>query len=155
DLVSAFAFPLPFTVICELLGVAEADRPVLGNGLNTLLSPTTTSEAYARAKEASDVVVTMLGALVAAKRSAPADDLVSALIGAQDGDDRLTEKELRSTISQLIVAGHDPTASLIGNGTVALLRHPVQATALRDAPSRIPAAIEELLRYDAPVPHST
>ena len=155
DLVSAFAFPLPFTVICELLGVAEADRSALGSGLNTLLLPTTTPDEYARAKVASDIVVTMLATLVGTKRTAPGDDLVSALIGARDGDERLTEKELLSTIFQLIVAGHDTTASLIGNGTVALLRHPVQAAALRDDPGRVPAAIEELLRYDAPVPHST
>src|SRR5262245_20541409 len=155
DLVSAFAFPLPFTVICELLGVAEADRSALGTGLNTLLSPTTTPEAYARAKEASDVVVAMLATLVKTKRTSPDDDLVTALISARDGDERLTEQELRSTIFQLIVAGHDTTASLIGNGTVALLRHPAQAAALRDDPSRVPVAIEELLRYDAPVPHST
>src|SRR5262249_23673340 len=152
DLVSAFAFPLPFTVICELLGVAEADRSALGSGLNTLLTPTATPEAFARAKEASDVVVTMLATLVATKRTTPGDDLVTALIEARDGDERLTEQELLSTLFQLIVAGHDTTASLLGNGTVALLRHPEQAAALRDDPSRIPAAIEELLRYDAPVP---
>lgn len=155
DLVSAFAFPLPFTVICELLGVPEDDRAQLGAGLITLLSPTPNPEAYARAKQASDTVVGMLTALVAAKRAAPGDDLVSALISARDGDERLTEQELLSTIFQLMVAGHDTTASLIGNGTVALLHHPEQLALLRNDPSRIPAAIEELLRYDAPVPHST
>jgi cytochrome P450 len=97
----------------------------------------------------------MLGALVAAKRTRPGDDLVSGLISARDGDERLTEQELRSTIFQLIVAGHDTTASLIGNGTVALLRHPDQLAALRAEPSRVAVAVEELLRYDAPVPHST
>jgi cytochrome P450 len=104
---------------------------------------------------ASDKVVDMLDALVEAKQQHPADDLVSALISARDGDARLDQRELLSTIFQLIVAGHDTTTSLIGNSVVALLRHPDQLAALRAHPERIPAAVEELLRFDAPVPHST
>jgi len=155
DLVATFAFPLPFTVICELLGVPEPERAPLGTALKTLLAPTPTDEAYARAKTASDDVVRMLGALVEGKQRAPGDDLVSALIAARDGDARLDQRELLSTIFQLIVAGHDTTTSLIGNGTVALLQHPDQLAALRADPSRLAAAVEELLRYDAPVPHAT
>jgi len=155
DLVAAFAFPLPFTVICELLGVPEPDRQPLGDALKTLLGPTGTDAEYARAKVASDAVVAMLNALVETKQRQPADDLVSALISARDGDARLDQRELLSTIFQLIVAGHDTTTSLIGNSVVALLRHPDQLAALRAHPERMPAAIEELLRYDAPVPHST
>jgi len=155
DLVSSFAFPLPFTVICELLGVPEADRQTLGQELLALLGPTGTPDEYARAKKGSDQVVAMLGALVEAKQRAPGDDLVSALILARDGDERLDQRELLSTIFQLIVAGHDTTTSLIGNSVVALLRHPEAADALRARPERIPAAVEEFLRYDAPVPHST
>ena len=97
----------------------------------------------------------MLTALVETKHDCPGDDLVSALIGARDGDQRLTQQELLSTIFQLIVAGHDTTASLIENSVVALLRHPDQLAILRAQPDKISAAIEELLRYDAPVPHST
>jgi cytochrome P450 len=155
DLVPAFAFPLPFTVICELLGVPEADREPFGRALAALLMPTSTPEEYAKAKEGSDAVVAMIEGLVTQKQAAPADDLVSGLISARDGDERLTTQELLSTILQLIVAGHDTTASLIGNGLVALLRHPDQLAALRAEPDRIPGAVEELLRYDAPVPHST
>ena len=77
------------------------------------------------------------------------------MIAARDGDERLDQGELLSTMLQLIIAGHDTTASLIGNSVVALLRHPDQLAALRADPDRIPAAIEEFLRYDAPVPHST
>jgi cytochrome P450 len=77
------------------------------------------------------------------------------LISARDGDERLNQQELLSTIFQLIVAGHDTTTSLIGNSVVALLRHPDQLAALQSHPDRIPAAVEEVLRYDAPVPHST
>jgi cytochrome P450 len=155
DLVSAFAFPLPFTVICELLGVPEPDRPGLGRGFTQLLVPTSTADEFARAKRASDAVVAMLEALVEAKQKAPGNDLVSGLISARDGDERLTTQELLSTIFQLMVAGHDTTASLIGNGVVALLRHPPQLDELRADPALLAAAIEELLRYDAPVPHST
>jgi cytochrome P450 len=155
DLVASFAFPLPFTVICELLGVPHDDRAALGRGLGAMLVPTPTSADFERAKVASDTVVGMLRALVEAKKSAPADDLVSALINARDGDERLDQQELLSTIFQLIVAGHDTTTSLIGNSVVALLRHPDQLAQLRSEPSRIPAAVEELLRYDGPVPHST
>ena len=155
DLVAAFAFPLPFTVICELLGVPEPDRASLGRGLSALLVPTTTDAEYARAKEASDAVVAMLEALVETKQHSPGDDLVSGLLSARDGDQRLDNQELLSTIFQLIVAGHDTTASLIGNSLVALFRNPAQLDQLRADPSSIPVAVEECLRYDAPVPHAT
>jgi cytochrome P450 len=155
DLVGAFAFPLPFTVICELLGVPEPDRADLGRGLTALLVPTSTPAEYARAKEASDAVVAMLEALVDAKQADPGSDLVSGLISARDGDERLSTQELLSTIFQLIVAGHDTTASLIGNSVVALLEHPEQLDELRADPAKLAVAVEELLRYDAPVPHST
>jgi cytochrome P450 len=155
DLVAAFAFPLPFTVICELLGVPDRDRAPLGEGFTKLLVPTSTPAEYASAKEASDAVVAMLKALVEAKQVDPGNDLVSALISARDGEERLDSQELLSTIFQLVVAGHDTTASLIGNSVVALLRNPAQLEQLRADPARIPKAIEEFLRYDAPVPHST
>jgi cytochrome P450 len=155
DLVSTFAFPLPFTVICELLGVPETERARLGPEFTKLLVPTSTPAEYAEAKKASDVVVSMLRDLVAAKEIDPGDDLVSGLIGARDGDERLTNQELLSTIFQLMVAGHDTTASLIGNSVVALFRNPAQLSPLQRDPSKIPSAIEEFLRYDAPVPHST
>jgi cytochrome P450 len=155
DLVAAFAFPLPFTVICELLGVPPDDRATLGREFKVLLAPASTPGAYERAKAASDAVVGALRALVDAKQRVPGDDLVSALISARDGDERLDQRELLSTIFQLVVAGHDTTTTLIGNSVVALLRHPEQLSVLRSDPDRIPAAVEELLRYDAPVPHST
>jgi cytochrome P450 len=155
DLVSAFAFPLPFTVICELLGVPERERARLGREFTKLLVPTTTAEEYAQAKEASDNVVAILRELVEGKERAPGDDLVSALISARDGDERLDSQELMSTIFQLMVAGHDTTASLIGNSLVALFRNPAQMAKLREESRRLPAALEEFLRFDAPVPHST
>lgn len=155
DLIASFAFPLPFSVICDLLGVAPGDRDELGAQLGTLLSPTPTDAAFERAARASDRVVAMLDGLVEEKTQRPGDDLVSALIDARDGAHRLDERELRSTIFQLIVAGHDTTTTLIGNSVVALLRHPDQLAALRAGPETLPDIVEELLRYDAPVPHST
>jgi cytochrome P450 len=155
DLVTSFAFPLPFTVICELLGVPQPDRVALGQGFTKMLVPTSNPDEYAAAKEASDSVVAMLRALVEAKRIDPGDDLVSDLISARDGEDRLDSQELLSTIFQLMVAGHDTTASLIGNSLIALFRNPAQLAELRADPTKISKAVEEFLRFDAPVPHST
>ena len=87
------------------------------------------------------------------KRQSPADDLVSVLVAAED--DALTTQELLSSLFQLVVAGHDTTASLIGNGVVALLDHPGQLQALLADPGQLPAAIDELIRFTAPVPHAT
>jgi len=142
-------------VICELLGVPQGDRAPFGQEFTKLLVPTSTAAEYEAAKQASDTVVAMLRSLVAAKQQAPDDDLVSALISARDGEERLNDQELLSTIFQLIVAGHDTTASLIGNSLVALFAHPDQLSDLRKDPTKLAAAVEELLRYDAPVPHST
>jgi hypothetical protein len=104
DLVSAFAFPLPFHVVCELLEVPRADREPLGQVVTRLRVPTTTPQEYAAAKEASDAVVGMLEALVGHKENGPGDDLVSDLINARNGEERLNRQELLSTIFQLIVA---------------------------------------------------
>jgi cytochrome P450 len=155
DLVASFAFPLPFTVICELLGVPQPARASFGRDLVEMLVPTRTDEEYAHAKAASDRVVAYLQRLVDDKRRRPDEALVSGLISARDGDERLTEQELMSTIFQLFVAGHDTTSSLIGNGVVALLTHPAQLARLRAEPGLMANAVEELIRYDAPVPHST
>jgi cytochrome P450 len=155
DLVADFAFPFPFTVICELLGVPEAERAALGRGLVAMLVPTPTPADYTRAREASDAVVAQLHRLVETKREMPGDDLVSALLAGGEGKERLDHQELLSTIFQLIVAGHDTTTSFIGNAVVALHSQPSQLALLREEPDLIPAAVEELLRFDAPVPHST
>jgi cytochrome P450 len=155
DLVENFAFPLPFEVICELLGVPEDERESLGRGLRAMLVPTTSPREFALAKAASDGVVALLERVVELKRQAPGDDLVSGLIDARDGEERLNQVELMSTIFQLIVAGHDTSTSLIGNSVVALLQHPHQLAQLRDDPTRIDRVLEESMRFDAPVPHST
>lgn len=153
DLVAGFAQPLPFQVIGDLLGIPRADRTSLHGNFQVLLSAWT-GDPPPEVVDASDAIVAYLGELVDAKRRHPADDLVSVLVTAGD-DDRLTRQELLSSLFQLIVAGHDTTTSLIGNGVVALLDHPSQLQLLLDDPGRLPATLEELMRFSAPVPHAT
>jgi cytochrome P450 len=154
DLVGRYAFPLPSAVIGELLGVPEVDRPALHRWFRELLCPWV-GDPPAEAVAASASIVDYLEGLIEAKRRSSGDDLVSVLVSASDGEDRLTHQELVSSLFQLIVAGHDTTTSLIGNGVVALLDYPDQLAALVADPSLFPAAIEELLRFTAPVPHAT
>jgi cytochrome P450 len=153
DLVEGFAQPLPFRVIGELLGIPESDRPALHASFQVLLARWD-GDPPRSAVEASEQIVGYLGELVEAKRTAPADDLVSVLVTATDGDG-LTRQEVLSSLFQLVVAGHDTTTSLIGNSIVALLDHPDQLRRLRADLGRLPAAIDELMRFSAPVPHAT
>jgi cytochrome P450 len=152
DLVEGYAYPLPFGVIGELLGIPPADRPDLHDWFGVLLTGWT-GDPPAEAIEASGNIVAYLRELVSSKRRSPGDDLVSVLVAASD--DALTIQELLSSLFQLVVAGHDTTASLIGNGVVALLDHPDQLQALLADPGQLPAAIDELIRFTAPVPHAT
>ena len=153
DLVQGFAYPLPWAVIGELLGIPAADQPRVHAWFQVLLTGWA-GDPPADAVEASDGIVAYLRELVDAKRRRPADDLVSVLVAATEGD-ALTTQEVLSSLFQLVVAGHDTTASLIGNGVVALLDHPGQLQALLADPGRLPAAIDELIRFTAPVPHAT
>ena len=152
DLVEGYAYPLPFRVIGELLGIPPADRPDLHAWFGVLLTGWT-GDPPPQAVQASDNIVAYLRELVDPKWRSPGDDLVSVLVAA--GDDALTTQEVLSSLFQLVVAGHDTTASLIGNGVVALLDHPAQLQALLADPGQLPAAIDELIRFTAPVPHAT
>ena len=152
DLIEGYAYPLPFGVIGELLGIPAADRPRLHAWFGVLLTGWAGDPPPA-AIEASDGIVAYLRELVDHKRRSPADDLVSVLVATED--DALTTQELLSSLFQLVVAGHDTTASLIGNGVVALLDHPGQLEALQADLGQLPAAIDELIRFTAPVPHAT
>jgi cytochrome P450 len=154
DLVEGYAYPLPFRVICELLGLPEEERVGLRESFRTLFQPWSGSPPP-EAVAASDMIVASLERLVASHRAHHRDDLVGVLVTASDDDDRLTEQELLSSLFQLIVAGHETTTSLIGNGVVDLLEHPDQLRLLREEPDRMPAAIEELIRYSAPALHAT
>ena len=152
DLLESFAFPLPITVICELLGVPDADRANFRTWTQAILS------TGAAAAESGTAAVEMAGyftALVADKRAHPADDLLSALIVARDAGDGLSQRELLGMIFLLLVAGHETTVNLIGTGTLALLQSPGELARLRADSALLPGAVEELLRYTSPVNHAT
>ncbi len=152
DLVEGYAYPLPFGVIGELLGIPAADRADLHAWFQVLLTGWA-GDPPAEAVDASGKIVAYLRELVAAKQSSPGDDLVSVLVAASG--DALTTQELLSSLFQLIVAGQDTTASVIGNAVVALLDHPDQLHALLADFGQLPAAVDELIRFTAPVPHAT
>ncbi|HEY1575149.1 MAG TPA: cytochrome P450 [Pseudonocardiaceae bacterium] len=151
DLLDAFAFPLPITVICELLGMPEDDRDEFRAWSNTLISGGHRETVLAAQRS----MAAALAALVAVKRADPGDDLLSDLVRARDADDRLSENELTSMAFLLLVAGHETTVNLIGNGVLALLDNPDQQAALRADRSLLPAAIEEMLRYQGPLRNAT
>jgi cytochrome P450 len=148
DLIASFAFPLPMTVICELLGVPELDRDAFRGWSNEMVARTS-PEAEAHAYEQMPAY---LVELIAAKREKPGEDLLSAMIHAvDDGGDRLSPSELIGMSVLLLIAGHETTVNLIGNGMRALFAHPDQLAALRADFGLLPGAIEEMLRYDGPV----
>ncbi|MCX4822325.1 cytochrome P450 [Streptomyces sp. NBC_01142] len=151
DLVASYAAPLPIAVICELLGVPPQDRPDFRAWTDALVAPDPAQPG--RAKEAIGSMLAFFARLLAHKRAEPGDDLLSALISVRDGgdDERLSEDELMSLAFLILFAGYENTVQLIGNATLALLRHPGQLAALRAEPGRIGAAVEELARYDGPV----
>jgi len=154
DLVTGFAGPLPFAVVGELLGIDRPDQIRLAGWFATLLEPYSGAEPPAHAVAASDAIVGYLEDLVDGRWDAPTEDLVGDLVRACR-DDLLTRQELLSSLFQLIVAGHDTTTSLIGNGVAVLLQHPDQRDALVREPGLVPGFIEEVLRFDAPVHHAT
>jgi cytochrome P450 len=152
DLITEFAFPLPMTVICELLGIPDGDREEFKTWSQVILSSTATFDEY---RAAGGAMYAYFTRLLADKRAAPADDLLSALITARDSGDSLDEPELLAMIFLLLVAGHETTVNLIATGTLALLRHPSEFSRLRSDPSLLPGAVEELLRYANPLNHAT
>lgn len=151
DLIDAFAFPLPITVIGELLGVPANEQGDFRTWSSTLVTAGTPESVGA----ASAAMSGYLRALIAAKRAAPADDLLSALVQTQDDGDELTEVELVGMAFLLLVAGHETTVNLIANSTLSLLHDPAQAAALRADPGLLPGAVEEFLRFESPVNHAT
>ncbi|GIG56620.1 cytochrome P450 hydroxylase [Longispora fulva] len=147
DLLDVFARPLPAIVICELLGVPVTDRAVFLGWIRDLFDH---AGPRASVRAAGRALAAYLGDLVAAKRASPDQGLISALLAARDERHRLTDAELLSTVTLLLVAGLETTVHLIGAATVALLRHPDQVATLRTEPDLWPRAVEELLRYDGP-----
>ena len=151
ELVDDFAFPLPITVIAELLGIPVEDQARFREWSNSFVLPPMTPELVEQLGRHTDEFVAYLDELFASRRTTPTDDLVSALVRAEDEGDHLSENELYSMVVLLIVAGHETTVSLIANAVLALLSNPEQLAALRADRALMPSAVEELLRYDSPV----
>ncbi|MEV4560865.1 cytochrome P450 [Kitasatospora sp. NPDC049285] len=152
DLMEGLAVPLPVTVICQLLGVPAADRARVHRWSSDLLA----TGDHERIDAASHALADYMSALAAAKREEPDEALLSALVAVRDEDgDQLSELELVSLAVLLLVAGHETTTAAIGNSVLALLQHPEQLALLHADPGRIPAAVDELLRYDSPVSIAT
>ncbi|RSN29896.1 cytochrome P450 [Amycolatopsis sp. WAC 04169] len=149
DLVEMFAFPLPTAVMCEILGVPYEGRERFRQWSRVIVTPMAygpAEVAQARRDGADD-----MAALVAVKRETPGEDLLSVLVHARDEDgDRLTEAELIDLATQLLLAGHETTVSLIATGIVLLTAHPDQLAALRSDPSLTEGAVEEIMRFDGP-----
>jgi cytochrome P450 len=158
DVISDIAFPLPFTVISEMLGMPEGqDRLRLRSWSGAMvktLDPIVNDQEFAEALAAGVEMNQYLLDVIEWKRGNPRDDLLSALIAAEDAGDRLTVEELIDQITLLFIAGHETTVNLIGNGTLALLRNRAQMELLAGNPSLDANAIDELLRYDPPVQDS-
>ena len=157
DVIEDLAYPLPVRVICEMLGVPTSDQEVfrqwsadIARSLDAALYPAD-SGVGTRGQEASDALKEYFRSLIAVRRKHPRPDLLSGLIAAEEQGDKLSEAELLSTCALLLIAGHETTVNLIGNGLLALLQHPAELRALAEDPARIQTGVEELLRYDGPV----
>jgi len=157
DLIEEFAYPLPVVVICEMLGVPLADHERfkgwgldVARGLDSIMLPPD-SEVAVRSIESRRALSAYFRELIAERRAHPRDDMLTGLIAAEEAGDKLSTDELMATCILLLLAGHETTVNLIGNGTLALLRHPEQRERLRNDPGMIGSAVEELLRYDGPV----
>jgi cytochrome P450 len=147
DLVHDYAYPLPITVISDMLGVPVHMREQIRRWSEGLVDNAPSEERRTRVQAFSNYIIE----LVAEKRKHPGDDLTSQLLQLEDEGDHLSEIELLSMIGLLIFAGHETTSNLIGIGTLTLLYHPDQLQRLKDDPSLIPSSIEELLRFNGPV----
>jgi cytochrome P450 len=157
DVIADLAYPLPVTVICEMLGVPAGDRDVMRRwsaditkSLDALGLPSD-REIVRRGRAARHALGEYFRALLPERRRQPRADLLSLLIAAEEQGDKLTEDELLATCVLIFVAGHETTVNLIGNGLLALLQNPDELDKLRQNHALLPAAVEELLRYDSPV----
>ncbi|MDD9992069.1 MAG: cytochrome P450 [Rhodospirillales bacterium] len=154
DLMQAVAQPLPVIVIAEMLGVPPEDRAqfkVWSDQRARTLEPSIDARERALADDANRALNDYFRPIIEERRAAPKDDIVSALAQAEEEGDRLTELEMLNMLRLLLIAGNETTTNLIGNGVLALLRHPDQLQRLRDDPTLIPSAVDELLRFDSPV----
>ena len=153
DVIADFAYPLPVAIFNDMLGLPDEDAPRVRAWIQAvarMLDPVLDDDEYARCQALMDEMYEYLDGQVEAKRRSPADDVLTALVQAEEDGDRLSRNELVAQVVTLYVAGHEPTMSLIGNGLLALLRQPDQLALLRARPELLPNAVNELLRYDGP-----
>jgi cytochrome P450 PksS len=155
DLIRDYALPIPATIIAEMLGVPAADRHRFHRWSSAIVSGTSSARGKLWAIPNAWLFLRYIRELVRARRAAPRDDLLGALLTAEEAGDTLSEDELVAMVFLLLVAGHETTANLIGNGSLALMEHPDQLRRLRDDPDLIRPAVEELSRYDSPVETAT
>jgi cytochrome P450 len=154
DVIADLAAPLPAFVIAELLGVPRRDYPQFkawSNDLLALAGGLNRDDALGRFRRGLDALLGYLRKIISARRKEPRDDLISAMIAAQEAQDALSDGELLATSNLLLLAGHETTTNLIGNGLLALLRNPAELARLRAEPGLLRSGIEEMLRYDSPV----
>ena len=154
DLMQAVARPLPVIVIAEMLGVPPEDRDVFriwSAQRARMLEPTIGPDEREAGEVASRAFDAYFRPIIEVRRAEPRDDIVSALARVEDDGGHLTERETLNMLRLLLIAGNETAVNLIGNGMLALLRHPEQLQRLRNDPSLIPAAVEELLRFDSPI----
>ncbi len=154
DLMEGFAFPLPVTVIAEMLGVPPDDMDRFegwSNDISLSIEPVLTDEQVQRIQTATEELFEYFEGIMDQRRAVPQDDMITALMNAEQEGDKLTHEELLETLMLLLVAGNETTRNLIGNGTLALLRNQDQLQRLRDNPDMLDSAINEMLRYDSPV----
>jgi cytochrome P450 PksS len=154
DLVAEFAFPLPMTIISDILGISQADHAKFRRWTSRIVSISSSRDGML-AMPTLWQFISYMRKLIKERRAHPGDDLISALVQAEDGGATLSEDELLGMIVILLIAGHETTVNLIANGTLELLRHPDQFALLRDDPSQIRTAVEELMRFTAPVEKAT
>src|SRR5579859_308807 len=155
DLIHDYALQIPLTIICEMLGIPEKDRPKFSNWTKTMINQSANPYALIRLLPQLLMMLRYLRRLFKQRRADPRDDLISALATAEAGGQRLTDDELLAMVIVLIIAGHETTVNLIGSGALALLENPDQMRLLRQQPEVIKTAIEELLRYVSPVDQAT
>jgi cytochrome P450 len=155
DLIRDFALPLPATVIAEMLGVPAKDRHRFHRWSNTIVSLNWSTWDLIKGIPAVWRFLRYIRKLVRLRRAEPADDLITALVQAEEQGEKLNEDELVAMIFLLLVAGHETTVNLIGNGTLALLQNADQWERLRCEPALIKPAVEELLRYASPLDTAT
>ncbi|MBG9792801.1 cytochrome P450 [Paenibacillus dendritiformis] len=155
ELIQDYAYPLPIIVISEMLGLPSEERDQFRQWSHALVSAINVPEKYQRIGSEIDAFTDYITALIGQRRRDPKEDLLSLLVQAESEGDSLSEKELISTILLLIIAGHETTVNLIGNGIFTLLTHPDELDTLRNTPSLMDSAIEELLRFMGPVEFAT